>query len=282
MLNDIRKDCIRFAKCLGDYQSMSCDELADGYCKARDEGDKAKDSQYFAALVLRFWYVIKKIFDKCPGIGMTLEDAYSWLAEAIQYACKYRKWQDKSNKVNAQQCINQCIETIRRQHYYNMNLDKDKANYMTVSMDAPISGDDDKNTLGGTLYGDEDDFARSKSNVEMMVQRFIDDHRIVEAIVVDTIAFNDCQKRTKEVVKGVDEEGNPTKFTQTSTEFWPFRVVQLLGKLSDGYSAYFAGKYDVLSQDLDASIGAIRKASNQKLYKYVSKTIATLKSFMRV
>lgn len=281
MLNDIRKDCIKYAKCLGDYQAMNCDELANGYCKARDEGDSIKDSQYLAALVLRFWYTIKKIYDKCPNIGMTFEDAYDWLVESINYACKYRKWQDANNKVNAQQCINQCIETIRLQHYYEMNLDKHKANYMTVSMETPLDGEDDKNTLGDTLVGDDGEDAMSKSNVEMMVQQFIDNKKIVEAIVIDTIAFNDCQKYTKETLRGVDEDGNPTKYTKSYSEFWPFRVVQILGKLSEDYSSYFSGKYNILSEDLDTCLAAIRKANNQKLYKYVDKTIESLKAFMK-
>lgn len=283
MLNDIRKDCIKYAKCLGDYQAMSCDELANGYCKARDEEDSIKDSQYLAALVLRFWYTIKKIFDKCPNVGMTFEDAYCWLVEAIEYACKYRKWQDPANKVNAQQCINQCIETIRLQHYYEMNLDKHKANYMTVSMETPVAEDgDNEKTLGETLVGDDGATDRAKNDVEMTVQQFINRNKVVEAIIIDTIAFNDCQKYTKEVVRGEDEEGNPYKYTKTYSEFWPFRVVQILGKLPEDYFEYFTGKYEIATEKLDATLAAIRKANNQKLYKYVDSTLASLKSYLKV
>ena len=38
------------------------------------------------------------------------EDFFWWLYEAIEYACKYRGWRDTSKKLNAQQCINKCID----------------------------------------------------------------------------------------------------------------------------------------------------------------------------
>lgn len=282
MLSDIRKDCIRYAKCLGDYQSMTCDELANGYCKARDEEDSLKDSQYLAALVLRFWYTIDKMYQKSPVNGVDHEECYCWLVESINYACKYRKWQDPANKVNAQQCINQCIETIRLQHYYEFNLDKHKANFNTASLDAPYGGDEENGSLGETVVGEDGNTYQSKADVERTVQVFVDRKKIVEAIVIDTIAFNDCEKHTKETIRGMDEEGNPTKFTTSYSEFWPFRVVQILSKLPEDYSEYFSGKYEVVTEELDAVLAAIRKANNQKLYKYVDATLASLKAYYKV
>lgn len=284
MLSDIRKDCIRYAKCLGDYQSMTCDELANGYCKARDEEDSIKDSQFLAALVLRFWYTIDKMYRKSPVNGVDHEECYCWLVESINYACKYRKWQDPANKVNAQQCINQCIETIRLQHYYEFNLDKHKANYNTVSMDQTVGEEGDSQSLttfADTIVGDESAMDSGRADVEFAIQHFIDKKKIDQAIIMDIIAFNDCEKHTKEVVRGVDEEGNPTKYTKNYSEFWPFRVVQILSKLPDDYKEYFSGKYHIVTEELDAVLAAIRKANNQKLYKYVDKTLESLKAYFK-
>ena len=277
MIQDARQDCIRYAKLLGDYQSISCDDLANGYCKALDEGDESMKSAYFSALILRFWYTIDKMAVKSPGINLDYEEFFMWLAEAINYACKYRAWQNPAKKCNAQQAINQCIETIRLQHYYQANLDKHRANFQTVSFDEPLDGEDGDSTLLDTVHDDSDELEKDKISAKLIIQKYIDFKKPVEAIVMDTIAFNDCEKRTKETKKGVDESGNEVKSSEEYTQFWPYRVVQILSPLPDDYEAYFAEKYEISADELRAAVQAVRNANNQRLYKYVDSTIKSLR-----
>ena len=148
MLTQFRKQSLKYAailkQCKGiDYETANVNVLADGYCKAMDEGDEQNKNLFISALILRFWFVIKKLQDKSPGMGLEITDFFNWLYEAIEYACKYRAWQDPTKKVNAQQAINQCIETIRVQKYYDLNLQKNKVNQMTFSLDAEFDDDDE-------------------------------------------------------------------------------------------------------------------------------------------
>jgi hypothetical protein len=200
-----------------------------------------------------------------------------WLYEAIEYACKYRKWQDPANKVNTQQCINQCIETIRVQKYYDLNLQKNKANINTYSLDSVASSEENAPSLLDTLV-DEDaveraEYAESASSVQSLIQGCINKKKLVEAIILDTIAFNDVQKVTKKVVKKVDAEGNPYKYTEHYSEFWPFRCVQILSNLPEDYAEYFHQHYKVVEKEFEAALNTIRAANNQKLYRYLSKTL---------
>lgn len=250
--------------------------MIDGYCLAKDTKNERNKNKYIAGLMLRFWYVISRLKARSPIQGLDYIDFMGWLYEAIEYACKYRKWQNPANKVNAQQCINQCIETIRVQKYYDLNLQKNKANVNTYSLDAEIDADG-KTSMMDTLV-DEDAEAQMTYNEEAaavyyLVQRHINKKKIVEAIILDTIAFNDVQKVTKKVVKGYDADGKPTKYTQTSSEFWPFRCVQILGNLPENYASYFKKHYQVVEPELEAAIAAIRSANNQKLYRYLAKTL---------
>jgi hypothetical protein len=200
----------------------------------------------------------------------------TWLEDAIEYACKYRAWQDPTKKVNAQQAINQCIETIRVQKYYEFNLQKNKVNQMTCSLDAEID-DDGNTTLLDTMVDEEDEADRELSAGEdaahWMVQSCINKKKIVEAIILDTIAFNDVERETKTVIKGQDKDGNPTKETKVYKEFWPFRCVQILSTLPADYATYFKSHYHVLQPELEAALTAIRAANNQKLYRYLEKTL---------
>lgn len=252
--------------------------MIDRYCEAKDNNDERRKNMYIAGLMLRFWYVISKLKERSPISGLDYSDFMAWLYESIEYACKYRKWQDPANKVNAQQCINQCIETIRMQKYYDLNLQKNKANVNTYSLEASID-DDGKTTLLDTLIDEEsmerDRMVEGNDAACELIQRCINQKQLVEAIILDTIAFNDVQKVTKTVVKGVDDEGNSYKHTRSTSEFWPYKCVQILSNLPDDYAEYFSSHYRVISQELEAAIAAIKKANNQKLYKFLDKTLTS-------
>jgi hypothetical protein len=267
-----------------DYEVKSRDiiqVMADGYCLAKDTNDERRKNMYIAGLMLRFWYVINKLKVRSPIQGLESIDFMGWLYESIEYACKYRKWQNPANKVNAQQCINQCIETIRVQKYYDLNLQKNKANVNTYSLDAEIDADG-KTSLVDTLVDESAEdralYEEDAAAAYHLIQRCINKKKIVEAIILDTIAFNDVQKVTKKVVKGVDTEGNPTKYTQKTSEFWPFKCVQLLSTLPENYAEYFKKHYKVAGPELEAALTAIRSANNQKLYRYLAKCLDGAKS----
>lgn len=256
------------------------DLMATRYVEARDAKDDHKACKYIAGLMLRFWHKVSKMQAKGAGLNLTYDDYVSWLYESIEYACKYRAWLNPEKKVNAQQAINQCIETIRLQHYYEFNLDKHRANYNSISFDAPID-ESSSTTIGDTLsdeFTPEGHVARESSlATRSLIQTYINRKKLVEAIILDTIAFNDVNKVTKKVVKGVDAEGNPTKYTQVYSEFWPYRCVQILGNLPTDYEKYFAKAYKINPVEFSAALATVRAANNQKLYKYLDKTLNSAK-----
>ena len=278
-----------------DYETANVNILADGYCKARDEDNDYEKDLFISALILRFWYVIGKLAEKSPNMGTDNTEFFNWLFEAIEYACKYRKWQDPENKVNAQQCINQCIETIRLQHYYQANLKKHKCNYNTVSLDA-VYGDDENGTSLLDTIEDEDETSRTDSllgarDTRNFIQRYINKKKIIEAIILDTIAFGDSQKEVKHTKKQtnmyIDEETGEEKteeekVTTYTSEFWEFKCVQNLSKLAPEYANYFLENYDVKPEELFAALETIRKANNNKLYTYLRKCLDHCRATMGV
>lgn len=264
--------------------------MLDGYCKAMDEGDEHLKNLYISGLLLRHWDKVKKLALTCPNVDLQGEEFVEWVYEAIVYACKYRKWQ-KDEKVNAQQCINQCIETIRKQHYYNYNLDKNRANYNNASFDTPI-GDEGNNGTQRTLIDTVADenaerdarMADSTTTARQIIQTFINKNKIVEAIIMDIIAFGDTEKVTKQIKQSVDENGEEIKYTTYTHEFWKFKAVQILSNLSDDYQKYFIDNYLVKTPALDAALNVLKKANNSKLYKELDRSLnyarSTLKAFM--
>lgn len=259
--------------------------MIDRYCLAKDTGDEHRKNLYIAGLMLRFWYTISKLQSRSPIPGLDYDDFIGWLYDAIEYACKYRAWQNPEKKTNAQQAINQCIETIRVQKYYELNLQKNKINQLTISLDAEFDSPSETTLLDTLVDADAEATRELSEGAEVahtLIQSCINKKKLVEAIILDTIAFNDAEKVTKKVVKSVDFEGNPTRYTQTTREFWKFRCVQLLGSLPQDYASYFKQHYQVVEPELEAALSAIKAANNQKLYRYLEKTLKGARELYQV
>lgn len=282
MLNETKKDLtLQARKLLKPYEQYSIDELANAYCEAVDTNDDTLKDIYISALILRFWYTIDKMY-KANTVAPSLEyeDFFWWLYEAIEYACKYRGWKDPSKKLNAQQCINKCIDTIKLQKYYDLRLDKRKAVNHTCSLETPLGGEGDNSgkTIGEMLESEiHIDDCCANDDAVLLVQSYINRDRIIEAILLDNIAFNDVQRYFKKTIKTVTPEGETLRYTEHSSEFWPYRLIQIVSKLPDTYKNYFLTRYKISEEKLTASLRVIDRANNQKLYRYLDKTLSELR-----
>lgn len=282
MLNETKKDLVEQArKLMKPYEQYSIDELANAYCDATDADDKALKDIYISALILRFWYTIDKMYkSNTVAPSLEYEDFFWWLYEAIEYACKYRGWRDETKNLNAQQCINKCIETIKLQKYYNLRLDKRKAANYCTSMDAPICGgeDDEAKTLGDMLEDEEFSYDSSSDDAITLVQSYINRNKIIEAIIVDSIAFNDVQRHFKKTIKTKNADGEAYKYIEHSSEFWPYKLVQIVSKLPASYKKSFMKRYTISEEKLTAVLDSLGKVNNQKIYKYLKHTLSDLKA----
>lgn len=280
MLTDTKKDLTFFARQLPQpYERYSIDELANAYCDATDNEDETNKNIYISALILRFWFNIDKMYrSNTVAPSLEHEDFFWWLYEAIEYACKYRGWRDTTKKLNAQQCINKCIETIKLQKYYDMRLAKHKVVNLTVSMDAPLGGEDNEGKTLGDLFETEETFTdHSDDAVISLIQDYVDKNKIIEAILLDTIAFNDVQKHFKKTIKDIDADGNEVRYVEHSSEFWPYRLVQLVNNLPNDYLEYFTDRYNIALEKLRTVIDALVAANNQKIYRYIKSVLSELR-----
>lgn len=282
MLHETKRDLTYLArKLVKPYEVYSIDELADAYCDAVDNNDAALKDIYISALILRFWYTIDKMY-KANNVAPSLEyeDFFWWLYEAIEYACKYRGWRDETKKLNAQQCINKCIDTIKLQKYYDLRLDKRKAVNHCCSIDMSIGEEREGGfkTLADVLESEDNlDDVYVDDDAVLLVQSYINRNKIIEAILLDNIAFNDVQKHFKKTIKTQTASGEPCKYVEHSSEFWPYKLIQIVSKLPDTYKNYFMDRYSISEEKLTAILDTIDRANNQKLYKYLRQTLTELR-----
>lgn len=282
MLYETKRELTILArKLVKPYEVYSIDELADAYCDAVDNNDTTLKDIYISALVLRFWYTIDKMYkSNTTAPSLEHEDFFWWLYEAIEYACKYRGWRDPEKKLNAQQCINKCIDTIKLQKYYNLRLDKTKVVSNCCHLDDPVCGDssaDSVKTILDVLEAEEHVDDHSAEDAISLVQSYINSNKIIEAILIDNIAFNDVQKHYKKVIKTTNASGEQVRYTEHSSEFWPYKLVQIVSKLPASYKEEFMHRYDISEEKLSAILDVIDHAPNQKLYRYLRAALADLK-----
>ena len=278
MISEARKDCVKFAERLGDYQHMEVADLLNGLCAGIDINDSEMQSEYLGALLLRFWYKIGKLYISQPtNTGFTMEDCFNLVSDAIMLACQYRAWQDPEKNVNANQAVQQCIETTNLRALYQCRLDIHAINHSgMVSLDTPVNELDGDNL--GDLIEDETEspqFAGSNMRVNGLIQQFLSEKKVVEAIILACIAFNDCEKETKETVgEYVDPgSGKKQKMVKKYREFWPYKLVKTLNNLPADFESKFKATYIVQEPELAAAMNVIRNSANYKLYKEVEATL---------
>lgn len=261
-----------------EYDKCNVEVMLDGYCAAFDNDDAEDKNLYMSGLMLRFWYLCNKLRQKSPGYGNDTEVFAGWLFEGIEYACKYRAWKNPEKKVNGMQAVHRCVETIRLQHHYDSNLDKHKANYNTMSLEDPVGDGDSKTTfmdmLEGEEYAEKEYQGDTDEAARELVQVYVDQKKLVEAVILDLIAFNDLEHEVKNTVNIIMEDGTTKKSTTKYREFWAFKCVQMLHQLPEDYLDYFVNNYNVSPVEMSVILSTIEKANNQKLYKFLRKTLA--------
>lgn len=262
----------------GDERAEIVTKCANGYIKATKEGDERLRSAYISALMLLFWGEIKKMADKCRTVAtLDYEDYATKLFECINIACESQGW-IKDPDLKAEQCIRRVIATRGVEAaFYESNLNKNKVNANTCSLDTPLTDDEGHEVTRLDLVSDETSLV-SDLSAKQFVQSYINSNKIIEAIILDTIAFDNCNKYTKKTVVVKDENDNENKVNKVTTEFWAYKLVQLVSSLPDDYFKSFKTKYSINDLVLEAAINKIRASNNQKLYKYLAVTLADAKT----
>lgn len=261
---------------------------ADDYCDAVDANDDEGKNKFMAVLMVKFWREIGKMQRKCKAVTL-LEygDYFSKLFYCIDTAMSYRAWRDETKHTNAQACINSTIASRgAAEILYQSNLQMNKANINAASLDTPINGDSDdkETTLADTLTAGD---GPGISKVDGVIQMYVNENKLVEAIVIDTIANNDTLKVTSESttytcleknIKTGEMEEVEYKGKTNYAEFWRYRTAQLLMNLPDNYEKLFAARFKVAAEALSAAVNAFRTAKNTKVYKYLDNTIASMQA----
>jgi len=265
------------------WKEYTVTQLANMLCQAMDDGDDLMINATFSGLMLHYQPMMVKMYQKHGRVlKMEIGDIASWFSRSIMQACdpKNRTWQKKEKNCSAGTVINQILNTrYIAMAYYESNLDLHKANFATTSLDAPLDYDTD-DTRADLLVSEYPTPSDQFSGAYAIIQDLLDDNKIIEAIIAETIAYNDCYKVNSKTVKEVGEDGTVKKYKNISTEFWAYRAVQILSNLPENYEDYFLDRFNVDKEMFETGLNKIRTSKNPKLYEYLESTKNCLRSIL--
>lgn len=278
MLQDIYNTYVSLAKILGDYQAMTKTELANGYCDADEAGEETVRSAYFSALMLRYWYKIFEFQKDSPNVGLDLDDFSSWLSEALMQALNARKWRDPDNKLyedknGPDKVINMWCSTIRLRHYYQFNLDNNRANFGCDSIDRQIEAYGDSAECMQQCTVDSHDEIGIKGLINDLFKR----NKILEAIIVDSIVYQNTWKTIKSTVTYFDEVLQKDKKAPKEVEEFSKRsLLEFLSNINKEES-YYVNTYGIDRNMFSLVANKLSSLPRTKLNSLLNKTLANLK-----
>ena len=175
-----------------------------------------------------------------------------------------------------------------------------KANINCASLDTPINGDsDDRETTIADTIADPESRATSFNKVDGVIQEYINRDKIVEAIIIDTIANSATIKITTEtkmesrIVETFNKDENKwvveknedgsvkteeVKCKVNYIEPWKFKTAEFLMNLPESYVEDFQKRFKVSAELLFEAYKAISTARNTTVYKYLAQTVADLRN----
>lgn len=323
MLDDIKQTYIKYADNIPGWKTMDKSKLANLYLE--HEHVEPERSYYFSALMCRYWKNVFKFYKASQGTRLELSDFTSWLAESFFIAFKYRRWKDPKSKLyNDPQApdkvINRCIYSTRLRYYQYYNMDKRKINFQTDSIDRQLESFGHLASvykyLGTTDPYVEDDRCKT------IINHYLSEKNIFNAIILDLICFSDTFRNIKSVsnaeIENIDDETDIemfeefseklddidtldenvdfeefdeeqelepkilTKITYTQ-EFSLRKLLIELRKIDESYINYFCSVYEINRSELKSTLVQIKDLDSRKtLSRVVNKIIKNISKDKKV
>lgn len=282
--------------------------------KADGDFDQAEEyemlrSAYYSALMLRYWYKIFEWQKNSYTLNLDPTDFVDWLSDSLYVAFYYRMWRyeyqaivkegkfieyklDKNgNKIpnsyyyitdpNApDKIINRCCGSMRGRVFQFHNKDKRKIDTQTYSLDSMIDEEGDYAINYSGAY--TEDNRPYTHGAYSLVQMLLDRGETLEALIVDSIAYQDTFKKQKTTIinKEINNEtGEEIKIKDVAVYnmFDPRKLVKHLNTVGEEFIYLFCQNYQITNTIGNTLLANLKSLSNVKLYKIIEKTLSEIK-----
>lgn len=266
------------------------DILANGYVKAEDDGDEIKRSQYFSALMIRYWHMVTRLYETSHTLDVTVEDMVDWLSDSLLKAFKYRSWLDSNKEVSkdpkgAEKCINQCITSTRQYWFKHFNQIKRKGmnskGMDSLDVKVKVSSKDDANTMSLIeTIGEEDN--HSSLVVNEIISKLLKKKDILGALIIDGIVNQDtwitCEKLVERKTINEDGEEEDNSYKEVHQTFCMSRLNNFLRDMPESIMIYFSESYNIPLELVRETMINLNKDSGVTFRKKVNNSLDRIRN----
>lgn len=274
ILVTLKKEFKVIADTVPNWENMSKTELATAYCEAFDQKNYVLSDRYFSCLMYSYFYMIHTLYRTSLSLGLDEADFVDWVYEGLQMGLKYRGWLDPKMKVStykngAEVVFNRCFFSVRQRKYENANRDKRSINYNTIPLTSIL---DEYGDIDESRVDDLDDIYDTPeySRCDDVIKHCINKHNLINAIIVDSIAYRDVCKTGRVKNEARQETSNKN------------RLNNYISSLNDDYIKYFSSKYRVDTKDITSTIDKIKLLKPSKRLKLINTSLDSLRNDIEV
>lgn len=284
MLIDSHNAYLTVANQIPNWKTLTKTEVANLYCDADENKDELKRSQYFAVLMCQYWYMVPHMYTINQGLvnllGLDYEDFLGWLDEALLLALKYRRWRNPefthlfANPRGAEIVINRSIFSVQKRWYKFYNEGKRRGDFFTYSLDESIE------KFGDSAEGVATEGLLVEEGVRGIVQKYIDKDKLVEALILDGICYQDSYITKGNIIESTEQNslGHKITYTQTNYEFSSTKLVKHFFGINKQYINYFLDTYTVDKSKLINVVETLSKHKKTKLSLVIRNQLKALKN----
>lgn len=264
-----------FVQTAGDinYNLLTKTELANGYCDSDESGDEESREKYYAALMLKYWYMVSYTYNNSLTLGVTFEDVVFWIAEALDKGLKYRRWRDPKHKLSkdingAEKVFNRAFWSVRNGQFIHANRQKRSPEEALISIDELTELYGQSNWAITEKAVEPDHFSKAQT----IIQELLNDGKYLEALVVDGIAYQDTFTNT---TYRVDEEDGKMKRVLNSLSMK--KLVNHIISIDRDFIDYFVDTYEVSNRMITNTVQEVSRRKRTEVTKQINQIMSKLK-----
>lgn len=260
MLDEYRNAYQQSANHIVDWKKMTRNELCRKYKQLEHEGCNEELDYYISAIVLNFWHVLTKTYNKQAVKILSEEDCYECLVESILFVLSSEPWEDPSQSIykdekGPEKAINITFQQNVINLYVANQRHKRKASSNALSLDNTIKDDNEENsdTFISLLAKDELSLLLEKLFWKEKVQSYFKEKDFISAFVTDLLIKDPSLVEIKDNQYVINSR----------------RVSKELNELSDLYSYEFSRDYNVPVEQVESVIKYLYNVNSRNIEKII-------------
>ena len=266
MLDEYRQAYTHSANQIPDWKKVNRNELCRRYKEAEREGKTELLNSYISAIVLNFWHVLTKTYNKQPVKVLSEEDCYECLIESILFVLGRAAWEDPTQSIykdekGPEKAINLTFQQSITNLFVADQRHKRKAMSNALSLDNTLKDEEDSETFVSLLAKDELSVLLENLFWGKKIKQYFQNNDFIAAFILDLLI------KDPSLIENKDE-----KYTINSR-----KIAKQLNELPDNYAREFSKEYGISVEKVESVLSYLYNVNSRNVDKILYLLIQDIK-----